>query len=175
MPASRVIETPLCPMTAGATDRGVCLLEFGAPDRLDRERADLERLFGEPFREADHPLLDRLESELRAYFKGDLTNFTLPLDTPGTPWQRRVWDALLRVPFGETTTYARIAERLGNPGGARAVGLANGQNRVAILIPCHRVIASDGTLHGYAGGLDRKEWLLEHEAVHAGHGLFPLR
>lgn len=172
MPSARVIETPLCPMTAGATDRGICLLEFGPPERLEQERHDLERLLGEPFREADHPLLDRLERELHDYFAGDLTNFTVPLHTPGTAWQRRVWDALLRIPYGQTTTYARIAEALDNPGGSRAVGLANGQNRVAILIPCHRVIASDGTLHGYAGGLERKRALLDHEALHAGQGLF---
>lgn len=172
MPARRIIETPLCPMTAAATDRGVCLLEFGTPERLDREQSDLERLLGEPFRDENHPLLHRLDEELRAYFAGELTNFTVPLHTPGTAWQRRVWDALLRIPFGQTTTYGRLAEQLDNPGGSRAVGLANGQNRVAILIPCHRVIASDGTLHGYAGGLDRKRALLDHEALHAGQGLF---
>lgn len=172
MPARRIIETPLCPMTAAATDRGVCLLEFGTPERLDREQSDLEQLLGEPFRDENHPLLHRLDEELRAYFAGELTNFTVPLHTPGTAWQRRVWDALLRIPFGQTTTYGRLAEQLDNPGGSRAVGLANGQNRVAILIPCHRVIASDGTLHGYAGGLDRKRALLDHEALHAGQGLF---
>jgi AraC family transcriptional regulator of adaptative response/methylated-DNA-[protein]-cysteine methyltransferase len=159
-------------MTAAATDRGVCLLEFGAPERLTREQTDLEGLLGEPIRDENHPLLDRLDEELRAYFAGRLSSFTVPLDTPGTDWQRRVWDALLRIPFGRTTTYGRLAEQLGNPGGSRAVGLANGQNRVAILIPCHRVIASDGTLHGYAGGLDRKRALLDHEALHAGANLF---
>jgi AraC family transcriptional regulator of adaptative response/methylated-DNA-[protein]-cysteine methyltransferase len=172
MPAVRTIETPMCPMTAAATDRGVCLLEFGPPERLLRERAELEALLGEPFRDADHPLLGQLESELTAYFAGTLTRFTVPLDTPGTDWQRRVWDALCRIPFGEKTSYGRLAERLGSPGGSRAVGLANGQNRVAIVVPCHRVIAADGTLHGYAGGLDRKCWLLDHEALHAGRGLF---
>jgi AraC family transcriptional regulator of adaptative response/methylated-DNA-[protein]-cysteine methyltransferase len=172
MPARRLIETPLCPMTAAATDRGVCLLEFGTPERLAQQQSDLERLLGEPFRDAGHPLLVRLDQELHAYFAGELNNFTVPLDTPGTDWQRRVWDGLLRIPFAQTTTYGRLAEQLGNPGGSRAVGLANGQNRVAILIPCHRVIASDGTLHGYAGGLDRKRALLDHEALHAGQGLF---
>lgn len=172
MPARRVIDTPLCPMVAAATDRGVCLLEFDAPDRLARQQADLEDLLGEAFRDDDHPLLDQLEIELGAYFRGELTRFTVPLHTPGTEWQRRVWDALVRIPFGETISYGQLAERLGNPGGSRAVGLANGQNRVAIVIPCHRVIASDGTLHGYGGGLDRKRALLDHEALHAGQGLF---
>jgi len=159
-------------MTAGATERGVCLLEFGSPERVAREQEDLEHLLGEPFRDADHPLLDRLESELDAYFAGGLTRFTVPLDTPGTEWQRRVWDALIRIPFGETTSYGRLAADLGNPGGSRAVGLANGQNRVAIVVPCHRVIAADGTLHGYAGGLDRKRFLLDLEERSAGRALF---
>tara|TARA_R110000782_G_scaffold57258_18_gene119758 strand:+ start:56675 stop:57202 length:528 start_codon:yes stop_codon:yes gene_type:complete len=172
MPARRIINTPLCPMTAGATERGVCLLEFGSPERVAREQSDLERLLGEPFHDADHPLLDRLASELDAYFAGDLTRFSIPLDTPGTEWQRRVWDALIRIPFGETTSYGRLAADLGNPGGSRAVGLANGQNRVAIVVPCHRVIAADGTLHGYAGGLDRKRFLLDLEERSAGRALF---
>lgn len=175
MPVSRTIQTPLCPMLGATTDRGVCLVEMGSPERAGRERDELEAAFGEPVRPGDHPLLDRLESELLAYFAGELTRFTVPLDTPGTEWQRRVWSALLEIPFGETTTYGQLAARLDNPGGARAVGLANGQNRVSVLVPCHRVIASDGTLHGYGGGLERKRWLLDHEALHAGRGLFALR
>ena len=162
-------------MSAAATDRGVCQLEFGSPDRVARQRSDLARLLGEPFREAEHPLLDQLGSELAAYFTGDLTAFTVPLDTPGTPWQRTVWDALLRIPYGETVSYGQLAASLGNPGGSRAVGLANGQNRVAIVVPCHRVIAADSTLHGYAGGLDIKRSLLDHEALHSGRGLFAAR
>ena len=159
-------------MTAAATDRGVCLLEFGSDERTQRQQADLGSRLAEPFRDGGHPLLDRLEDELHAYFRGELTRFTVPLDTPGTEWQRRVWDALAQIPYAETVSYAQLAERLGNPGGSRAVGLANGQNRVSIVIPCHRVIASDGALHGYGGGLERKRWLLDHEALHAGRGLF---
>ena len=174
MPICRTIETPLCPMHAAATDRGVCLLEMGSPERTDRERDELERAFGEPFAEGSHPLLDQLDSELHAYFRGDLKRFTVPLDTPGTDWQRRVWDALCRIPFGETVSYGELAGRLGNPGASRAVGLANGQNRVSIVVPCHRVIASDGTLHGYGGGLERKRWLLDHETTHSGAGLFTI-
>ena len=154
-------------MTAAATDRGICLLEFGSPDRIAREESELEDLLGERFADANHPLLERLEAELAAYFRGDLTAFTLALDTPGTDWQRRVWDALLRIPYGQTTSYGQLAASLGKPGGARAVGLANGQNRVSILVPCHRVIAADGSLHGYGGGLPAKRRLLDLEAARA--------
>lgn len=172
MPARRTIQTPLCPVTAAATDRGVCLLEFGSGERTARSEAELASLLGEPFVDAEHPLLDRLEAELAAYFAGTLTAFTVPLDTPGTPWQRRVWDALRTIPYGRTVSYGQIAALLGVPGGSRAVGLANGRNRVAIVVPCHRVVASDGALHGYAGGLDRKRALLDLEARHAGAALF---
>ncbi len=169
---STTIDTPLCPMRAATTDRGICLLEMGSPERRKRETSELESAFDEKMIEGSHPLLDQLAGELIAYFNGDLTRFTLPLDTPGTDWQQHVWNELIQIPFGETTSYGELATRLGNPGGSRAVGLANGKNRVSIVIPCHRVIASDGTLHGYGGGLERKRWLLDHEQVHAGAGLF---
>lgn len=169
---SATIDTPLCPMRAATTDRGICLLEMGSPERRTRETDELESAFDEKMIEGTHPLLDQLAGELNAYFTGDLTRFTLPLDTPGTEWQQRVWNKLIQIPFGQTLSYGELATRLGNPGGSRAVGLANGKNRVSIVIPCHRVIASDGTLHGYGGGLERKRWLLDHEQVHAGAGLF---
>jgi AraC family transcriptional regulator of adaptative response/methylated-DNA-[protein]-cysteine methyltransferase len=169
---STTIDTPLCSMRAATTDRGICLLEMGSPERRSRETKELESAFDEQMMSGSHPLLDQLAGELEAYFQGDLTQFTTPLETPGTDWQQRVWNELLRIPFGETVSYGELAARLGNPGGSRAVGLANGKNRVSIVVPCHRVIASNGTLHGYGGGLNRKRWLLDHEQVHAGAGLF---
>src|SRR5262245_5687963 len=102
--------------------------------------------------------------QLRAYFAGELRTFDLPLATGGTEFQRKVWAALRAIPFGTTISYAELARRVGRPGAARAVGSANGRNPVGIVVPCHRVIAADGTLGGYGGGLDRKEWLIQHEA-----------
>lgn len=169
---SRVIQSPLCPLRAATTNRGICLLEMGSPERTQREQSELESAFDTQITQGDHPLLDQLESELNSYFKGELTKFQVPLDCPGSDWQTKVWNALVDIPFGETISYGQLAARLDNPGGARAVGLANGQNRVSIVVPCHRVIASDGTLHGYGGGLPRKRWLLDHEATHSSHGLF---
>lgn len=104
--------------------------------------------------------------QLQEYFDGQRTRFDLPLRMEGTGFQRSVWDALLEIPYGETTSYGEIARRVGKPGAARAVGLANGQNPVAIVVPCHRVIGADGSLTGYGGGLDRKVTLLQLERDH---------
>jgi methylated-DNA-[protein]-cysteine S-methyltransferase len=102
--------------------------------------------------------------QLAAYFEGESMSFDLPLDLAGTPFQRRVWDELCRIPYGQAISYAALARRIGQPSASRAVGGANGQNPVAIIVPCHRVIGADGGLGGYGGGLDRKRWLLELEA-----------
>ncbi len=140
-------------MHAVASERGVRVLSFDGAG---------ERAAGES------PVLAQLERELTAYFAGDLDSFSVPLDLEGTAWQRRVWRELMTIPCGETVSYGQLARRLGNSNAARATGLANGANPVAIVVPCHRVIASDGTLGGYAGGLKRKRWLLDHEASMSG-------
>jgi methylated-DNA-[protein]-cysteine S-methyltransferase len=106
--------------------------------------------------------------QLDAYFAGELTEFELRLAPRGTPFQRRVWAGLCEIPFGETRSYGELAESIGCPGAARAVGLANGRNPIAVVIPCHRVIGADGSLTGYGGGLDRKRLLLAHEREVAG-------
>ena len=113
--------------------------------------------------------LDEVAAQLEQYFARRRTRFELPLAPAGTAFQRRVWKALLDVGYGETVSYGELAVRLGRPGSARAVGRANAANPVAIVVPCHRVIGADGTLTGYGGGLDRKAWLLEHEARHAAN------
>jgi len=105
----------------------------------------------------------KAEEQLEAYFAGELTDFDLPLDPQGTPWQTKVWWALAEIPFGETRSYGDIARRVGNPKASRAVGMANNRNPIALIIPCHRVIGADGSLTGYGGGLPLKERLLAHE------------
>jgi methylated-DNA-[protein]-cysteine S-methyltransferase len=112
----------------------------------------------------DHPLLVRAVRELDEYFRGDRSSFSMPLRfEEGTAFQKRVWNALLDIPMGETRSYGQIAGAIGRPTASRAVGAANGQNPLAIVVPCHRVIGQNGTLTGYGGGLERKRWLLDHE------------
>ncbi|MEN0019574.1 MAG: methylated-DNA--[protein]-cysteine S-methyltransferase [Planctomycetota bacterium] len=173
MAASRDIPTPLGPMSAVATDAGLAALEFPGV-RTDRAFADLGIDRDNCAR--SHPILDAAEAWLAAYFadahqsedRHRQTAPTLslpPLDLRGSVFELAVWRALLDIPRSQTRTYADIACALGKPGAARAVGLANGRNRMAIIVPCHRVIGADGSLTGYGGGLDRKRKLLHHEGA----------
>jgi methylated-DNA-[protein]-cysteine S-methyltransferase len=118
----------------------------------------------EPHWRRDDAVFHAVVDQLSAYFKGNRLDFDLTLRMAGTPFQRQVWDGLRALPHGTTVSYADLAGRIGRPGASRAVGSANGRNPISIIVPCHRVIAADGTLGGYGGGLDRKQWLLEHEA-----------
>jgi AraC family transcriptional regulator of adaptative response/methylated-DNA-[protein]-cysteine methyltransferase len=158
------IESPLGPMVAGATERAICLLEFTDRRMMEAQLKTLRSRFRLPLFPGESPLFDRLRVELVEYFAGKRRIFDLPLEYPGTDFQRRVWESLLRIPYGETRCYAEIARELDVPGAARAVGHANGLNRIAILVPCHRVINADGGLGGYGGGLRRKLRLLETES-----------
>jgi methylated-DNA-[protein]-cysteine S-methyltransferase len=119
------------------------------------------------WRPADEPFAD-VRRQLSEYFDGERDEFDVPLAMTGTPFQRRVWQALQRIPYGETTTYGELARRLGRPSASRAVGLANGRNPIAVIVPCHRVIGSDGSLTGYGGGVERKRLLLDLEATGRG-------
>jgi AraC family transcriptional regulator of adaptative response/methylated-DNA-[protein]-cysteine methyltransferase len=157
------IESPLGPLVAGATDRGVCLLEFTDRRMLEAQFASLRRVFSSAIVPGRNAHLDRLVAELARYFAGTLQCFELPLDTPGTPFQTRVWEELCRIPYGQTRSYQELAQTLGKASLQRAVGRANGMNRVAIVIPCHRVVNRDGSLGGYGGGLWRKRFLLDLE------------
>lgn len=144
---------------------GLCRLTLpGESDALGHAWA--VRWMPRASREPDRGELRPVAEALAAYFEGRLRAFTVPLDLRGTPFQRQVWEALCHIPFGEVRTYAEIAELLGRPRATRAVGAANGANPVALIVPCHRVIGSNGSLTGYAGGLALKRFLLEHERQH---------
>ncbi len=164
------LTSPLGPMIAAATDEGVCLLEFSDRRMLPTQIARLQKLLNAKFAPGRNPHLARLEAELERYFAGTLREFTVPLVVPGTEFQRAVWAALQRVPSGETRSYEWLARELGRPSAVRAVGHANGDNRIGIVIPCHRIVGKDGRLVGYGGGLWRKEALLtlERAAVPPG-------
>jgi AraC family transcriptional regulator of adaptative response/methylated-DNA-[protein]-cysteine methyltransferase len=157
------IDTPVGPMIAGATDAGVTLLEFTDRRMLEAQFEAVRRRFRQPLVPAAHPLLDVLKSELGEYFAGTRRTFSVPLVAPGTPFEERVWGELLKIPYGETRSYEDIAVALGNRAAVRAVGRANGLNRIAIVIPCHRVVNKNGALGGYGGGLWRKRRLLHLE------------
>jgi O-6-methylguanine DNA methyltransferase len=159
------VDTPIGPMLALASEAALCALEFLSTDRLPRLEARLDRWFA-PYRIEDRTnrVIDRARNWLRLYFGGASADVDdLALDLRGAPFERRVWAALTAIPPGETTTYGTVARRIGSAGGSRAVGLANGANPIAIIVPCHRVIGAKGQLTGYGGGLDRKRWLLDHE------------
>ncbi|MCZ6835664.1 MAG: trifunctional transcriptional activator/DNA repair protein Ada/methylated-DNA--[protein]-cysteine S-methyltransferase [Planctomycetota bacterium] len=159
---SRVL-TPLGPMVAGASEAGLCLLEYPDQDRLQRQLNQLRRLYGDAIVPGRHELFAQLDEELTSYFEGSRTLFEIPLDLRGTEFQLETWNQLLTIEYGTTCSYHELAENIGRAGAQRAVGRANGDNRMSILIPCHRVVRSDGSLSGYGGGLWRKQWLLNHE------------
>ncbi len=158
------LETPLGTMVAADFKGRLCLLEFADRRALETELGDLARLLGTSPVPGRTPLHGEVERQLGDYFAGRRRSFDLPLELPGTPFQKAVWEGLRAIPYGETRSYAAQARSLGRPEAVRAVARANGQNRVAIVVPCHRVLGSDGTLVGYAGGLPRKEALLDLEA-----------
>jgi len=157
------ILTPLGPMIAGTTDKGLCLLEFVDRRMLETQLKRLTRLINANFVPGTHPLFEQLDKQLMAYFSGQLQTFDLPLDLPGTPFQQQVWRALTTIAYGETRSYQEQANLINNSKAVRAVAKANGDNRISILIPCHRVIGKNGSLTGYGGGLWRKQRLLELE------------
>jgi AraC family transcriptional regulator, regulatory protein of adaptative response / methylated-DNA-[protein]-cysteine methyltransferase len=159
--------TLLGPMFVCATEHGVCLLEFVGRRMLETEFKDLQQLLRARILTGENAHTRQAEREIGEYFAGTHKRFDLTLDTPGSPFQLSVWQALQAVPYGSTASYGEQAEKLGNPQSVRAVAGANGTNRVAIVVPCHRVMRKDGALSGYGDGLARKQWLLEHEKRHA--------
>jgi methylated-DNA-[protein]-cysteine S-methyltransferase len=167
-----ILPTPLGEMLALSSDEGLCALEFTTvkgrargEERLSRLHARLQRWFP-PHEIVDRqtPTIARTRRWLEAYFDGTAADISdLSFDMRGAPFEKRVWAALRQIPAGQTTSYGAIARALDAAGASRAVGAANGANPIAIIVPCHRVIGSTGSLTGYGGGLDRKTWLIDHE------------
>jgi methylated-DNA-[protein]-cysteine S-methyltransferase len=158
-----VVDSPVGPLTLVAVDGALAGLYL----RRHRHRPP-EETFGE----RDPEPFTEVASQLRAYFTGQRTAFDLPMCFAGTPFQQRVWAALRDIPYGETITYGQLADRIGRPTAARAVGLANGKNPISIIVPCHRVVGATGNLTGYGGGLAAKQHLLSFEQAVSGAGLF---
>ena len=157
------MESPLGPLLAGATSKSICFLEFTDRRMMEAQCKTLSRRFGKAIVPGMNGHLSRLQQELNEYFDGARKQFSVALDFPGTSFQQKVWNELLKIPYGKTISYEELARRIDSPGAVRAVGTANGMNRIAILIPCHRVVNKNGKLGGYGGGLRRKEALLQLE------------
>lgn len=157
------IESPMGQLVTAATDKGICLLEFSDRRMLDAQFATLRKLFKSPIVPGENKHITLLRKELKKYFEGTLKQFTVPIVFPGSQFQQKVWSELLKIPCGKTVSYEDIAIKVGTPKAQRAVGHANGLNRIAIVIPCHRVVNKNGSLGGYGGGLWRKQRLLELE------------
>jgi AraC family transcriptional regulator of adaptative response/methylated-DNA-[protein]-cysteine methyltransferase len=158
-----MIETPIGPMVAAANDQGVCFLEFADRRALETTCNAMRKHFKATVLPGENAMLKKLREELGKYFAGELQQFSVPVFVRGTPFQENVWRELRKIPFGKTVSYEDIARRVGNGRAVRAVARANGTNRICILIPCHRVIAKDGSLSGYGGGVWRKRLLLDLE------------
>jgi len=158
-----LLDTPLGPMLAAVSDRAVCQLEFADRRGLERSYAEMRRRFDLPVVPGDNAVTRQLRRELEEYFRGTRRTFTVPSEMRGTEFQQRVWRELQRIPWGQTASYETIARKIGAPSSVRAVARANGTNRLYLLVPCHRVIAKNGSLSGYGGGVWRKRLLLELE------------
>lgn len=157
------LTTPLGPMVVCATSKGLCLLEFTDREELEDELQELQERFGASLIMGENEPIRQAKQQLAEYFSGRRMSFEIPLDLCGTDFQLTVWQLLLQLPFGTTSSYGEMANLLNKPTAARAVGAANGRNKIAIVVPCHRVIGKNKALKGYAGGMHRKQWLLNHE------------
>lgn len=165
MLALHTFNSPLGQLTAGASPQGICLLAFGTPTDANSAIRQLERAHKSSAEPLELPIFQQLQQQLDAYFKRQRKHFELPLDLQGTEFQQQAWQALQNIPYGATRSYKEQATALHRPTAVRAVAQANRTNKLAIIVPCHRVIGSDGSLTGYAAGLERKRWLLELEAA----------
>lgn len=157
------LTTPLGPLFICATDPGVCLLEFVDRRMLETEFKGLQKRLNANILAGENEHIKQVKKELNEYFQGERKTFEVALETPGTDFQKLIWENLKAIPYGSTSTYREQAEKIGNPKAVRAVAAANGHNRISIIIPCHRVLGKNGELKGYGGGIERKRWLLRHE------------
>jgi len=160
----REIDSPIGKFMIGATDKGCSMSEFADRGGFERINTRIKKRFNADLIPGNNSFIDQMEEEFNLYFEKKIKSFKTPLDYKDTPFQMSVWQELLKIPYGETRSYGDIAKNLGKPGAMRAVGKANGDNYLPIVIPCHRVIDSAGKLHGYGGGLWRKKYLLELES-----------
>ena len=161
------LETPLGTMFACAVEQGICLLEFTDRKMLETELKSLAKQLNANIIQGANAHFEILQQQLAEYFDGKRQVFTVPLYSPGTPFQQTIWRILQTIPYGITSSYKQQAMAVNRPDAIRAVANANGMNRISILVPCHRVIAEDGQLAGYGGGIWRKKWLLDHEKMHS--------
>ena len=162
-------ESPIGTILLIAKSSGLCYAEFEEDHDSEKKLQDISTKLREDLCKGNSEILESAEMQLSSYFKKDLTDFNITLDPVGTDFQKTVWSSLQEIPYGKLKTYKIQSEDLKSPDAIRAIASANGKNPIAIIIPCHRVIGSDGTLTGYAGGLWRKKWLLEHEgSLNAG-------
>jgi AraC family transcriptional regulator, regulatory protein of adaptative response / methylated-DNA-[protein]-cysteine methyltransferase len=157
------VESPLGPLVLGASSEGVCLLEFTDRRMLEAQFETLRKKFQRPVAPGTNRYTEQLKTELAEYFDRKRTDFDVPVYAPGTPFEEKVWQSLRKIPYGRICSYQDLAREIGDAAAVRAVGRANGKNRIAIVIPCHRVVNKDGKLGGYGGGLWRKQFLLNLE------------
>lgn len=156
----KFLKSPLGKLIVGSTSKGCCMIGFNGSNSFNNIISQIKIRHSLNTEKGSNQILDKLEKELKAYFNGNLTSFSVPIDMKGTTFQMKVWKQLCTIPYGETISYGDLADLIGNPKAVRAVGHANGNNPIPIVVPCHRVIASDGKLQGYGGGLWRKKILL---------------
>jgi AraC family transcriptional regulator of adaptative response/methylated-DNA-[protein]-cysteine methyltransferase len=157
------LTTPLGPMFVCATQRGICLLEFVDRQMLETEFKDLQKRLNANIILGENEHIKQVKKEIEEYFQGIRKIFEVPLETPGTEFQNTVWKSLQEIKYGVTATYQEQAQKINRPKAIRALAYANGSNRIAIIIPCHRVIGKNGKMTGYSGGIERKKWLIAHE------------
>ena len=156
-------DSPLGKIVLGEYNGKICLVEFKGSTRAKSSLNFLSKHYGTDIKKNENQVLSNAKKQFGQYFSGKLSKFTLPLDYAGTEFQEAIWKQLSKIPYGKTVNYGWVAEKAGNPKAARAAGAAIGDNRISIIVPCHRVVGKDGSLTGYGGGLKKKEWLLAHE------------